>query len=300
MNSLLSFELGMPHLGRHNLNENSLLKVIGHDRWRIIEEAGKIKSSNIRDEEHNRLYATFYFVELELSPERPLSFYGENQQLSFRADLSHYERVYIDGRYALADGGPFRIRASNVFIYQLAGPSKLAMAPPANMCFDTIPALESQPDSLDLCRSAKKAGRFFDGMPQEHSLGSREIAYELDPDRDMNGAGLVYFANFVCFMDYAERHFLSELKMPDSLLDARSTYQRRIGYFGNAKEHDRLNITIAASLLPLEANLLSMKFDYRLCRSSDGKEIAVSSARKVARPDNDGAEWVNKVIRKET
>lgn len=300
MNSVLSFELGMPHLGRHNLNENSLLKLIGHDRWRMIEEAGQIKSAAIHDEEFNRLYATFYFVELELSPDRPLSFYGENQQLHFRSDLSHFGRVYLDGNYVLTDGGQFTIRVSNVFIYQMAGPSKLAMAPPANMRFDTIPELESQPDSLDLCRTAKKAGTFYEVAGGEHSLGTREVTYELDPDRDMNGAGLVYFANFICFLDYAERKFLGEVGMPQTLLDARSIYSRRIGYFGNAKASDKLGITITASVLPLNLDLLTMRFDYRLRRLSDSKEIVISSARKVARLDGDGAAWLSYLRRKGT
>src|SRR6266436_2413618 len=98
MNSELSFELGMPHLGRHNLNENALFKTIGHHRWRMIERAGRVKTADIRDEELNRLYATFYFVELALSPERPLSFYCENQQLHFRSDLTHYAHFYLEDR----------------------------------------------------------------------------------------------------------------------------------------------------------------------------------------------------------
>src|ERR1700680_2695194 len=140
MKSELSIELGMPHLGRNNLNESALFKIIGHDRWRVIEQVGNTRSAEIHDEEGNRLYATFFFVELTLSPERPLSFYGENQTLRFCSDLSHYERVYLDGHYVMIGGGPFTVRASNVFIYQMAGPSKLAMAAPANLSFDKIPA----------------------------------------------------------------------------------------------------------------------------------------------------------------
>lgn len=295
MNSELSFELGMPHLGRHNLNESSLLKVIGHNRWQVIEKAGKTKSADIRDEESNRLYATFYFIELELSPSQPLSFYGENQRLHFRSDLSHYERVYLDGRYVLTHGGPFVIRASNVFIYQLAGPSKLAMAPPANMCFDAIRELKSQPDSLDLCRAAKKSGSFFEEVSKSYSLGSKDVVYKLDPDRDLNGAGLVYFANFICFLDYAERKFLGELGMPEALLDARSTYLRRIGYFGNANASDCLNISVTATIHPPDDDLLTMSFDYRLRRSSDAKEIVLSSARKAARLDREGFQWLSQL-----
>ncbi len=295
MNSELSVELGMPHLGRHNLNESSLFKIIGHDRWLAIERAGDRKSAEIRDEEQNRLYATFYFVELELSPERPLSFYTENETLNFHSDLTHYGRVYIDGRYEMADGGPFSIRASNVFIHQMAGPSKLAMAPAANVCFDAIPELESPPDSLDLCRAARKTGTFLPHTEGDPLLSaSSTVAYHLDPDRDMNGAGLVYFANFICFLDSAERKVLQEVGMPEAMVDGRSTYRRRIGYFGNAESSDRLHITINAQIAELSSRLIAC-FDYRVCRSSDGKEIVVSSAQKVVPVTAENESWIHRL-----
>lgn len=295
MKSELSLELGMPHLGRNNLNESALFKVIGHDRWRVIEQGGNIRSADIRDEEGNRLYATFFFVELSLSPERPLSFYGENQELKFCSDVSHYERVYLDGHYAMTDGGPFTIRASNVFIYQMAGPSKLAMAAPANVCFDGIPAMEFQPDSLNLCRSAKEIGRFCQDGPADFLLGTHEVSYQLNPDRDMNGAGLVYFANFICFLDHAEREALSQEGAPEALLDARSTFWRRIGYFGNSKANDRLQITITSRVGELNAQTMVMSFDYQLRRASDEKQIVVSSARKVAPLDDEAVAWLKRL-----
>lgn len=291
MNSELSLELGMPHLGRRNLNEHALFKVIGHDRWQMLEQAGKVKTADIRDQESNRLYATFYFLELALSPEHPLSCYGESQQLHFRSDLSHYQRVYLDGRYVLTDSRPFTIRASNVFINQTAGPCRLAMAPPANMCFDSIPELPLQPGSLDLCRQARRAGTFFDGGTADFRLGTHQVTYQLDRDRDMNGAGLVYFANFICFLDYAEREVLTRFGTPESLLDARSTYCRRIGYFGNAQPTDRLYITITTGLHTLDRDVLAMEFDYRMRRSCDDKEIVISSARKVAPMDSEAQDW---------
>ena len=78
MDFKLSFELGMPLLGRCNLSENALLKVIGNDRWKQIQELGGVKTSLIRDDAGSRLYATFYFIEINLTPERPLSSFGEN------------------------------------------------------------------------------------------------------------------------------------------------------------------------------------------------------------------------------
>ncbi len=306
-----TLELGMTLLGRSGLNESALLKLIGDDRWQTLSRIGGVRTSQIRDAFDNRLYATFCFVEMALTPERPLSAYDENDQLNFsRSDLSHYSRVYLDGKYELAEGGPFEIRCTNVFIYQLAGPQQLKMAPPENLNFDAMVELPAQPDSLGLCRAAKAEGSFhgLEGQaterpapdPKEVDLGSRQVTYTIDADRDANGAGLIYFANFVCFLDCAERALLNDCQMPSALVDARSPYWRRSGYFGNAQVTDRLHIQISGKASILNDSLLLMAFDYRVNRASDEKMILVSSSRKAAPLDDAGREWIAKLKSEDT
>lgn len=283
-------DLGMPHLGRNNLSENALFKAIGNDRWNKIEEAGGVPTGLIRDDADSRLYATFYFLEVHFTPEHPLAVHGENESMSFSTDLSHFGQVYLDGRHRLADDPDLWVRSSNVFIYQERGPSKLAMSIPANMDFARIPELPSQPDSLTLCRLARRDGSFFEPEADDVDIfdGVREFSYQLDPDRDMNGAGLVYFANFIAFLDRAERGVLADLAhpIPASVLDSRSTYQRRIGYFGNAQASDTLRVFVRARMRarPSEVHgrVMDLGFDYRILRSSDDKEIVISSCRKVS------------------
>jgi probable biosynthetic protein (TIGR04098 family) len=288
-----TLELGMPLLGRSGLNESALLKLIGHDRWETLSRVGGVPTSQIRDAFDNRLYATYCFVELALTPERPLSAYDENDIMNFnRSDLSHYSHVYLDGKYVLAEGGPFEIRCTNVFIYQLAGPQQLKMAEPENLNFDAMVELPEQPDSLGLCRAAKIDGTFQAFDLNDADLGSRQVVYTIDPDRDANGAGLIYFANFVCFLDYAERALLTDCRMPSELIDARSTYWRRIGYFGNAQVTDQLQIQITGRVGVLHDSHLLLSFDYLVKRASDGKMILVSSSRKSAKLDDAGREWI--------
>jgi len=289
-------ELGMPLLGRNGLNESAFLKSIGHDRWQLLERVGRVPTREIRDDFDNRLYATFCFVEMMLSPERPLSCYTENERLRFSRDLSHYGRVYLDGSYKLVNQGPFQLRCTNVFIYQLAGPQQLKMAQPENCNFEQIPELPSQPDSLDMCRAARAAGTFEGPDTNDGRLGSLAVRYQLDADRDANGAGLIYFANFVCFLDFAERALLNGLKAPADLVDARSTYWRRLGYFGNAEATDQLDITILGGIRT-HGHLLSLAFDYRVHRVSDGKLILVSSARKSLVLNDAGRLWITNLDR---
>lgn len=301
--SSFSLELGMPHLGRHNLSESSLFKEIGNDRWKQIENAGGVKCALIRDDAGSRLYATFFFLEVNLPREMPLSSFGENCTLRFDQDLRHFSKVYLDGWYILDGQSGFGVRASNVFIYQERGPSKLSLAVPINVDFAQIPELAAQPDSLNLCRQAKVRGSFCDPLPGDIPIfnGEREFIYQIGADRDLNGAGLVYFANFISFLDLAERQILSGIDrpVPPGLLDARSTYSRRIGYFGNCTSTDSLSISLEARGQVVRTRdsdaLFDFGFNYRIRRLSDDKEILVSSCRKVARlePGSEGEQWAS-------
>jgi len=281
-------ELGMPHLGRHNLNENALFKALGADRWRHLEELGRCRSAQIANNEGARLYATFFFVEINCPLSHPLSGFEENQSLVFDGDLCHFGKTHLDGRYTLRQNPDVWIRMSNVFIHQKAGPSKLAVDFPSNVDFSRIPSLTKEPETVNMCRLARENGAFLEALPGDVSLfeGTREYTYSLDADRDLNGAGLVYFANFICFLDAAERQILRSHAIPTSFLDKRSTYRRVIGYFGNAEASDSLSIQLRARARDVVntrgERQVDFGFDYVLSRESDGKVIIVSSARKVA------------------
>ena len=304
MSATLTLELGMPHLGRNNLSESGLFKVLGHDRWNRIQTLGGVPTSQIRDDADERLYATFFFLEVHLSPYEPLSIYGENQLVTFKTDLTQYEKIYLDGRYVF-DGQPDRwIRCSNVFIYQERGPSKLSISIPATMDFSQIPELPELPDSLGLCRESRGSNSFWPPEPDDRSLfeGGREFVYKIDIDRDLNGAGLVYFANFIAFLDLAEREILSALPDPPpaEILDARSPYKRRSGYFGNAHATDQLHITVTARMRILTERpgdaLLDLACDFTIRRSSDKKLIMISSCRKSAplSPGSENEAWAKR------
>ena len=290
MSRTFSLELGMPHLGRNNLSESTLFKEIGHHRWKTIETLANAPSAEWRDGDGARLYATFYFVEICCPATRPLSSYGENDVLRFDTDLSHFGRTQLDGQFRLEQPDGMWLRACNVFVVQADGPSRLRIAPPRNLDYSRIRSLDTQPDARGMCRRARERGYFFEPEPGDVALfdGCRSFRYQLDADRDLNGAGLVYFANFIAFLDLAERRVLAEGDdgLPADVLDLRSTYRRMIGYFGNARSSDTLSIEVSARARMREGGagepLLDLGLDYRVTRESDGRLVVVSSARKVS------------------
>jgi probable biosynthetic protein (TIGR04098 family) len=276
----------MPHLGRNNLSEAALFRELAHVRWTALGRAGGVTTSRIRDEANERLYASVYWIELDLPRARPLSFYGENDRLEFQSDMSHHEKTYIDGVFRLPDGGWARM--TNVFVFKEGGPQSLSVSAPDNLDYSKIPETAAVPDSIAMCRRAKRTSEPL--LPPESgdmSLTAKESIHAIDPDRDLNGAGLVYFVNYLAFLDRAEREALGGLAKPapDELMDERSTYRRRMAYFGNARSNDRLatSVTARARLVAQGGErFVDFSFDAALRRLSDGKTIALSSCRKLA------------------
>src|SRR5262249_6858557 len=173
---------------------------------------------------------------------------------------------------------PF-VRLSNVLVAVGSGADDLTIATPHNADVERVPPLADEPDSYRIIKQARSEGRFFAPPAEATGLwpGTRVADYELNPDRDLNGVGLLYFANYVAFMDVAERQLLAaacELSAAD--IDRRLTVRRRIGYYGNAQANDRLAIEVEAFALPGRRLLLH----HRVHRRSDDRLIAVSSVEK--------------------
>src|SRR5262245_7419144 len=76
--------------------------------------------------------------------------------------------------------------------------------------------------------------------------GPVQQEYGLVPDRDLNGAGLVYFANYPIFFIICERSVLSTARLPlsERLLDRRTLVRRQSAYLNNASSTDTLRIEI--------------------------------------------------------
>jgi len=114
--------------------------------------------------------------------------------------------------------------------------------------------------------------------------------YRLIPDRDLNAAGLVYFANYPMFLDICERAVLRSgpLALPEAVLDRRTVVHRRSAYLNNASAGDTLRIEIEPSIcLPDVPNVggdepsdLHLDINYRMCRCSDGRLMMVSRVIK--------------------
>jgi probable biosynthetic protein (TIGR04098 family) len=303
-------EIGMPLTGRNHLAETPLLQYLGDQRWRHISDLVGVPSREIVDDAGDRLYATFYYADVAFPIGRPMSSFGENDRFTVVSTLSRYGTSMVDGisylvpfgvgpnvahgpvGAAVAAGVP-AVRLSNIFVKQFEGAQWLKKGRPAHEAFSRIPALAEPPDSYAATKEAERLGAFDAPGRDWRRLTEAPVErhYHLVPDRDLNGAGLVYFANYPMFLDICERDVLAgaAVPLPDSIIDRRTVVRRRSAYLNNAAANDILRIETDPCARLTERGL-ELLVNARMFRRSDGRLMMVSTAHKIV-PAGDIADF---------
>jgi len=265
--------LGLPHTNHRFFAEPFLLKFAGHFQWQSLAAAAGLPLSSLRTIDGGEVYASFYFIETVIPAESPLESFRLDDTVRFRIALRAFKNIAFEGRVhfdrpeRLSEASPF-IRFANIFITPEQGNSRLRVAPPAQADFHEVPLLPNEENPYQLTRAASESGSL--GLLDDGWLPvtTYRHVYPIDVDRDTNGAGLVYFANYVAFMDTAERHAIPRER-------ERSLRRRRIAYYGNAAVDDTLTIDVAVFRRDLQ-----LGFRYVIRREEDGGMICLSEAIK--------------------
>ena len=305
-------EIGMPLTGINQLSENGLLKYVGDLRWRHLAAASGIPGRKITDEMGNRLYPTFFYVELSFPPDKPMACYGENDVFDTVDSAGRYGLSMLDGvaylippdkrdsitrpLTGLADAashGIPAVRMSNVFVMKFNGAEWLRKGRPKDGLIDSMRELQIAPDSYAIVKRAEMNG-YIDLPDRGYTpLHDRplEFDYRIEPDRDVNGVGLLYFANYPLFLDLGERDALRKApgKWQDGLINKRTVVSRKIAYLNNASWQDALRITTRVWIS--DPHLIEdgkSSFDavrvfsnQQMYRISDGRLICVCSSDKL-------------------
>src|ERR1043166_2280913 len=138
---------------------------------------------------------------------------------------------------------PFRIFDPDITVRWLSRlrnsfETRICRSRPADPGFERIPETAQPPDSYIRVKDAERDNCFV-RPPAAYvrmTPAPVTIPYKLDPDRDVNGVGLIYFAHFPVFLDIAERQVLrtAELPLSEELIDRRTLIRRSSAYLGNA------------------------------------------------------------------
>ena len=305
-------EIGMSLTCLNNLAESPLLKYLGDLRWRHLSALSGVPSKLFADDQGRRLYPSFFYVELNFPPDKPMAAYGENDSLKIASTLKRFGGSMLDGlsyllpaaypetnelpfagvAEALAAGVPVA-RLSNIFVEQHNGSEWLRTARPANPGFQTIDELALAPESYLQMKTAENGAYFSEPGKSYLPLteGAVRTEYQLVIDRDFSSTGLVYFANYPMFLDICEREVLSaaKLQLPRPLIDRRTIVRRQSAYLNNAAPDETLVVEVepwienpfAMNQPAPEAAPIRLFSNYRMYRKSDGRLMMVSAAEKI-------------------
>ena len=267
--------LGLPHTNHRFFAEPLMLKYAGHFQWQSIAAAAGLPLSALRTAGGGEVYASFYYIDIVVPDAAPLESFRLDDTVRFSIDLRAFKNIAFEGRLRfdrperLSEASP-SIRFANIFITPEKGNSRLRVAPPAQADFAALPPLPNDENPFNITRAAEESGTLDVIDERWRSAGSYDHRYAIDVDRDTNGAGLVYFANYVAFMDTAERMAARDIAKE------RSLRHRRIAYYGNADVNDTLTIGVTV----FQGGARQLGFRYTIRRQEDGETICLSEAIK--------------------
>lgn len=307
--------LGMPHLAPEQLSEVELLKLAGDLQWQQLGTALGCPPHRLFNESGDRLYASFINIDACFRP-GDISQFQEGDVLQLAGTMRFYAKQFAEGWIVLSKGDPVDdaviggietkddlaglelpwVYMTNALVARVAGNVRLRTFRPAGIQKLDVPETQDKPVGMSEHEQVLQTGKIdWPSQPTVTRLPSvddRPILYQLTPENDLNGAGLLYFARYVAMMNYAERRFLLErLQRPFSTEVARflSTEHRRTYYFANAAPSDQVAIYCSAALIdrsgpvPIDATrttFLEFLLDFELYRKSDGVLMARSTVQK--------------------
>lgn len=295
------------HTGGNHLSEVALLQHTGALQWQAIARRCGMRMRELRSEHDRPVYASFYYAGIFCPRHRPLSCHRIDDRLGFATTVRLFGDTMVDGWHrlqteeelasgdpdigptaAVADlGADTWVRMSNVFVAKRNGAARLEVCSPVNLDPRHFSRSSERFDTYRKIKEVRRAEDFqWPGSESGKLVGQGVTRIPINPDRDINGVGLVYFANYITFLDTAERRLLHGLEGAGPRLDvaSRSLVRREIAYYANANADDEVAVRVRIHQLesPPEApHSVLLRFAYQAHRLSDGRLLCVSAAEKL-------------------
>ncbi len=313
------FVVQMPHMAPgERLSEVEFLKMLAAYQWAAIAHMLGRRPSEISNDARERLYGSVIDVEMKLAEQHSMEVLGEDAEIRVRNRVAYYAKKFVEGLFVIddhpiPDEGLATIKTredlrsiplswacmTNAFIAPTGGNTRLKVYKPAGIDEREIEELTAPPAGIrlqGLAQAGHEIEPLDDGPPGIALLprAPEPIRYEILPESDLNGAGLVYFARYESMMNYGERLFLGrqlELPISNEWIACLSTEHRKAVFFANASPTDTVEVRLSAHLLPPGSftpppagrphrTPLKLRFRIDLYRGSDRVLMASSLVRK--------------------
>ena len=232
-----SVEIRMPQMANSALSESWLLKYLGDKHWFLLSEGFNKKSSEFKDENGNRMYATFVRISFSTSP---LISYKENEIINFNSKIEGFgNHTFISSIKGKSSACEIYATLLTTFSTRANDNNNEISKSNLDLITTRISQLSKTPIHLNDYRLLRK------GLLEEisSSFGNFPITdniifsceYEVNPYYDINGVGLLYFAAYPIISDSCSLKYFNDTKSISS-----QTVYRDIFYFANCNPMDKI------------------------------------------------------------
>lgn len=253
-----SYEVNMPQMALGGLSESWLYKEIGDLHWTLLTSSLGVRSRDIADQAGDRLYATFTRIRYRATA--PLTDILENDRLDASAAMTRFGAgMFFSSAQIQSETATFQFEIMSSFAKfgETGENTSLVKGQPAIPDGFPVPSLPEMPNF---------ALEYRERRATDPGPAIFETEYEILPQHDINGVGLLYFAAYPVISDIClMRHF-----GPGSALEW-SPVARDIGYFANSGAADRLIYRLHSDKLDGDTRTCTGT----LSRMSDGKRMAL-------------------------
>ncbi|MBB5868502.1 putative biosynthetic protein (TIGR04098 family) [Allocatelliglobosispora scoriae] len=148
--------------------------------------------------------------------------------------------------YEAPDPGCLYVETMNRWVSRAGADSNegLVLSSPPDFRYTQLPLLPRRHSPQAACTAARKDCSFHANSLAGYDLVLPDIhqVRPVDITRDINGAGLVYFASFFAYLDGAVLAAWSEIGRRPSDYQRRRVLDTRLCYFGNLDHHQSIHI----------------------------------------------------------
>lgn len=275
-----SIELRMPQMANSSLSERWLLNYLGDYHWQLLSKAFNLKSSDFKDENGNRLYATFVRISYTNSN---MEYFRENDILDFVGSIESYGKdtfiSSIDGINQRDSFSSISSKLMTVFSVREVSNNSIHKSI-TKLISHKINELHKAPLFLNEYIILNK-NLLASLETQHHTFNTTDkiiikAEYQINPYYDINGVGLLCFAAYPIIADTC---LFSIPNLFDSVIHDQvkyiditlySTVFRDIFYFANCNSSDK----IIVELNSIETDIIRIYLSVTLRRNSDNNIIA--------------------------
>jgi len=255
-----SYEINLPRMAMAGLSEGWLFREVGDVHWSMLTSALGVKSRDIADQAGERLYATF--TRLRYRSSIPLGDIKIDSRLDLSSEMNRFGAGMFFSKTMISGDGTdisFDVATSFSKFGEHGSNTSLIKSQPALPEGFAVPSVGALPNFVEEYRRLRAA---------EPGPTLFETEYEILPQHDINGVGLIYFAAYPNISDIC---LMRHLGGAQAALEW-SPVERDVCYFANASPRETLIYRLHSARSNQGQD--SVVFVGSISRKSDDKRMA--------------------------